>query len=297
MTVQGIPLLYPFRRNACVIPGNPELRFKSGDFHSEAIIFCVFIILGFTCKDLFKHGFWTSYNKAFGSVMHLAREFKKSTKVIKVDFHFSNNGKECLGEGFLMGIDGKDVFIYSNLEIIKIPNTTIVYQLDYERTDKKFEVIDRYFYSITIEEFYRFISAKPIIRLRITSESDVLFSHKGAISKNCLRLNYVTNPDISVSNPKNEGKKRDLEVIDEEIVGLSNKERDLRGLILQIKGGLKQKNLYEREIETLILKKLIMEVEKIDKVVIPKLKQKKICIEKGLGKQVRFNGYVSYVDL
>ena len=30
MTVQGIPLLYPFRRNPCVIPGNPELRFKSG---------------------------------------------------------------------------------------------------------------------------------------------------------------------------------------------------------------------------------------------------------------------------
>ncbi len=92
MTVQGIPLLYPFKRNPCVIPANPELRFKSGNFHTESIIFCILFILGFTCKDLFKNGFWTSYNKAFGSIKHLAKEFRRTTKLIKVHFHYSING-------------------------------------------------------------------------------------------------------------------------------------------------------------------------------------------------------------
>ena len=38
MTVGGVPLFYPFRRNPCVIPGNPAMRFKSGDLKTEIIL-------------------------------------------------------------------------------------------------------------------------------------------------------------------------------------------------------------------------------------------------------------------
>ncbi|MDR1340424.1 MAG: metal-dependent hydrolase [Prevotellaceae bacterium] len=59
-TVSGVPFLYPFIRNACVIPGNPEYRFNTGDMKSELIITGVCGLLSFTMQPLFHNGFWTA---------------------------------------------------------------------------------------------------------------------------------------------------------------------------------------------------------------------------------------------
>jgi inner membrane protein len=57
LTRQGIPLLYPFKKNPCVIPGNPKFRLRSMDFKTESLAFVLFIILAFSCKDFFANGF------------------------------------------------------------------------------------------------------------------------------------------------------------------------------------------------------------------------------------------------
>ena len=66
LTVQGIPLFYPFMKNPCVIPANPTLRFRSGNIKSEAIALFIFTFVLFTSYDLFENGFWTTYNRSFG---------------------------------------------------------------------------------------------------------------------------------------------------------------------------------------------------------------------------------------
>src|SRR5690554_4670585 len=38
-TIQGVPLLYPFWRNPCVIPGNPDFKIKTGNVKQEGIFF------------------------------------------------------------------------------------------------------------------------------------------------------------------------------------------------------------------------------------------------------------------
>ncbi len=297
MTVQGIPLFYPFKRNPCVIPANRELRFKSGNLHTESIIFCILFILGFTCKDLFKNGFWTSYNKAFGSVKHLVKEFKRTTKLIKVHFHFSINGKTQLGEGFLIGSEQKKVYIYTQFEIIQIPYSAIIYQLDYEITKKNFETEDKYFYSISLNELYKLIAGKAIIKLKLNSNSDFITDHKEVTSSRQMNLSYITNPQFTLNNQSKEQKKKDLEDINQEIIDLKKKKKKLITAISEIKKNLKKQNLYERENQTLMLKNLNKEIESIDKIVIPRLEQKKILIQKSLNEKVELNGYMTYVKI
>ena len=45
-TVQGVPLFYPFLKNPCVVPGDPKMRFESGNLRTETMAFFFFIAMG-----------------------------------------------------------------------------------------------------------------------------------------------------------------------------------------------------------------------------------------------------------
>jgi len=99
MTVQGVPLFYPFLRNPCVLPGNPNARFKTGNLHSETMIFCFFCVSIIFLQPLFKNGFWTQYNRYFGTPKHLASEFHKSPVALNVEYKVKRGTKILKGEG------------------------------------------------------------------------------------------------------------------------------------------------------------------------------------------------------
>ena len=44
MTIQGVPLFYPFKKNPCVIPANPAYRLKTNNLSQEAMVFTFFMI-------------------------------------------------------------------------------------------------------------------------------------------------------------------------------------------------------------------------------------------------------------
>ena len=62
VTLQGIPLFYPFYKNPCVLPANPEMRIRSGNIRQEGVILFIFCFLTFFMQDLFANGFWSTIN-------------------------------------------------------------------------------------------------------------------------------------------------------------------------------------------------------------------------------------------
>jgi len=60
MTIEGVPLLYPFLKNPCVLPGNPNMRLRTSDLRSETAVFSFFIVSAVFLQPLMKNGFWTS---------------------------------------------------------------------------------------------------------------------------------------------------------------------------------------------------------------------------------------------
>jgi inner membrane protein len=94
MTKEGVPLLYPFNNNPCVIPGNPDRRLQSGNFKTETIIFCLLIPIGISCKSLFENGFWTTFDRTFGNLKNINFEFRESPQLIKLTYEASYLGKK-----------------------------------------------------------------------------------------------------------------------------------------------------------------------------------------------------------
>ena len=104
LTIKGIPLLYPFKKNPCVIPGNPKFRSHTSDFKTEAMMFGFFVLLAFSLQDLFANGFWNTYNRKWNSLKALYTEQKTYDKLIKVNYDYEEKGARFTGTGIL--VDG-----------------------------------------------------------------------------------------------------------------------------------------------------------------------------------------------
>lgn len=101
-TLQGVPLMYPFRKNPFVLIGNPDARIRVGDYRREAIAFSVFLVWGVSLHSLglLQNGFWTTYNRTFATLHHLHSEFRRSTDLLRVDYAYLEGTKEITGTGY-----------------------------------------------------------------------------------------------------------------------------------------------------------------------------------------------------
>ena len=114
MTLQGVPLLYPFYKNPFVIPGNPGFRIRTGDVRSETVIFCFFILAGFSLRPLFANGFWTSYNRLFGTMTHLASEFQRSEDLLEVEYFARLGSQPIQGKGYCIKATERQAVLIEN---------------------------------------------------------------------------------------------------------------------------------------------------------------------------------------
>jgi len=122
LTVQGIPLFYPFMKNPCVIPANPSLRFKSGNLKTEAMALFVFTMILISAYDLFANGFWTTYNRSFGTIKHISREFGRQNNILKVEYDFWKYDHHLKGEAFVINSDEFTTTFYKKDSLFMINN-------------------------------------------------------------------------------------------------------------------------------------------------------------------------------
>lgn len=113
-TISGIPLFYPLMKNPCVFPANPNFRLRTGNVKSEALAMCFFVVIIFSSYDLFQNGFWTSYNRGFGTIMHVNREFKRQSNLLEITYNFDLNGKNRQGKAYLLNATDEDLELYEN---------------------------------------------------------------------------------------------------------------------------------------------------------------------------------------
>jgi inner membrane protein len=99
LAIQGATLLYPFKKNPSVIPGNPKFRLRSLYFKTESLAFVLFIMLAYSCKDQFANGFWSMYDKVMGTLKSVHTERMLTDKAIEVKYHFMRDGQSWQRRG------------------------------------------------------------------------------------------------------------------------------------------------------------------------------------------------------
>jgi len=193
MTVQGVPLFYPFIKNPCVIPGNPYMRLRTGDLRTETAVLCFFLVSAVFLKPLIKDGFWTSYNRLFGSMKHLESEFNKSNDLLLVNYSIQEGSDLKEGQGLCISTDGSKMVLLIDDRFETLPyKNQIVKEVIPEHTAKEFHFERKSFLGISIDSLFTEILQYRITALDIQANTKFRYETKG-IWKNgtSLKLKYL----------------------------------------------------------------------------------------------------------
>jgi inner membrane protein len=177
ITIQGIPLFWPFARNPCVIPGSPDLRIRGNDRRAEVIGFAIFLLLGLTLHDLFSYGFWTSYNRFFGNLKHIHTERLNSSTLVLVEYDFTKNNQRAQGQAYLVNSDYNWSLLFDPVHkrVIRLdrqdPSLTL-HKVRPSRTTIPYVVAETTFTSIPLSELNQLLQGK-IVSGKVQLSKDV----------------------------------------------------------------------------------------------------------------------------
>jgi inner membrane protein len=124
VTLAGIPLFYPFYKNPCVLPANPEMRIRSGNIRQEGIILFMFCFLTFFMQDLFANGFWSTVNNNFNDVKHQIKEYQKSPNALEIDYDYNIYQTNYKGKGTYIQASDTEMFILSQDKVLSLKKDT-----------------------------------------------------------------------------------------------------------------------------------------------------------------------------
>jgi len=181
VTIQGVPLFYPFKRNPCVLPADPAYRLTTANPRSELIAFSLFVLLAFTMYPLFSQGFWTSYNRSFGTVAHCDRENTNSKTWVLCDYSYIQNEQEYKDSAIILESTSEVLTLFNHKEVFKLDVDDKTISISYTKPrhtiqPKKF--IEVNFMNISQDSITKLLSDKVCSGL-IQSNLNVKYIDKG----------------------------------------------------------------------------------------------------------------------
>ncbi|MEZ5044154.1 MAG: metal-dependent hydrolase [Saprospiraceae bacterium] len=172
VTLMGVPLLYPFSKNPFVLPGNPRYRIRTGDIRAETIAFCLFILLSISLRPLFQQGFWTSYNRLFGTMHHLAAEFKKADDLLEVTYYGKRGTETIQGKGLCIEADiNKAILIENDKFVVLDKGKMIIDKVIPTHTGRQFTFSQIPLIAVTVDSLNTLLHNQWIKEIDLSAES------------------------------------------------------------------------------------------------------------------------------
>jgi inner membrane protein len=194
MTVQGVPLFFPFYKNPCVLPANPDARFRTGNLRTETMIFSFFLLSGIFCQPLMESGFWLKYNQSFGMLSHLNSQFKRTSNLLNATYSYRIGSETKTGNGFVIeSTENKAILLVDN-HFLKLEDQTAISVFP-TKTDSLLKFKTQSFVNIPIDSFSNLMQSGHIKRCEIVANSkfEVIENNISKIT-NSYKSNYSSNP-------------------------------------------------------------------------------------------------------
>ena len=172
-TVQGIPLFYPFMKNPCVVPGDPNMRFESGNIRTESMAFFFFIAMGIFMQPLMENGFWTQYNRAFGTMKHLFSEFRKAEDLLEVEFIGHKGSDRVDGKGYVIEAEETRAVLVKNERFFILDTKDFVIEkVIPTHTGRKYYHKNQTFININLDSLNNLCQYNLISKIEVHANND-----------------------------------------------------------------------------------------------------------------------------
>ncbi len=303
LTIQGVPLFYPFKRNPCVIPGNPDLRLNS-KLGTETVIFSIFLVMLYFCIPLFENGFWMSYHRNYNSLKHLHQSASKSEHVLLVDFSYNDNSNQVIGQGYLLNSANNKAVIYEDGKIITIENTARITKLQPQKTEltKTFNTI--FFQDIALDSLNVLLN-NIVTSAHITSSNPFnIMVNNTASTSSSTKLEWTNTATISEPQSDLNDKVRMKEIELNHQIKLYELERRYYHNLIKKQQEIYTKfktdiSDYTRELLTVHLKDLEKEITnyEADDLKVNKLKEELNLLKEKLTVRQKYSGEINILNL
>ena len=192
MTVQGVLLFYPYKKQPCVIPADPNLRLKTNNPGSELAVFGFFVMSGLFMQPLMADGFWTSYNRMFGTLAHLQSEFEKSEDLLQVNYRYREASQEFSGIGYAIEATGSSTTLWSEQRgwefLDGSPSSSrTVLEVIPTHTDQQYSLVRQSFVSISPDSLHRLLGNEVIYHLELAGNEQFEANYEAKDGRQQLR--------------------------------------------------------------------------------------------------------------
>jgi len=157
ITISGVPLFYPFSKNPCVIPANPDLRIRTGNLKSEGIILLI---------------------------EHIYREYSSSNNALEISYNFKHYGENKKGTGTLLKALPKELKLIDKNKIVVISkeSNTIIKSLKFRKKDSIYNKKEIVINQINLDSLNKLLKDKYILKGQIFSNLE--FNQDGKKTNN-----------------------------------------------------------------------------------------------------------------
>lgn len=223
-TRQGIPFFYPFSTRPCVLPANPNMRLRTNDLRSEAVIFVIFCSMMLFCMPLFTNGFWMQYNKAFLNYDHIQRESKRKGDLLEITF--VDIQKDTVKGVLINQTETKFVTYAAPPLTTKGGLKTGIFQefqvkdckfLAFRHTGKPFVFKQVQVFDVSPDSLKYWLRL-PLLKMQIQSATDLKY-FEGAVMKTgkSIEKEFVQGFDFLVEKKDNSAQKQEIEILEIQI--------------------------------------------------------------------------------
>ena len=202
ITVQGIAFFYPFKRNPCVIPANPSSRLETANAKSEISIVAISLFLLISCSSLINQGFWTTYNKSFGTILHAHKENMRQSNLIHCNYSIIKNGKEINSSGYIIQSKEYELLLFNEkngLKWLRKDNFTKIEDITFNPTKKPKKTAHFNFIGINSDSIQQLFSDKIILNGEIQASQKVSYLKNNIIkSSKSIKFKNTYNPSFTI---------------------------------------------------------------------------------------------------
>ena len=189
MTIQGVPLFYPFLKSPCVIPGDPSLRMQSSDIKAEFTAFLFFCMMFVFFQPLMATGFWTQYNRLFGTMSHLKSEFDKSDDLLEVEYWGRVGSEKVYGKGQVIDAkESKAIIIKDGDFKVLDKGKMIIEKILPTHTGKQFFFDTKHFISIKEDSLNQLLIDQYVYHIEVYSDQPFTIWANGQVQPNTTRF-------------------------------------------------------------------------------------------------------------
>ncbi|MEM6338384.1 MAG: hypothetical protein AAF673_00450, partial [Pseudomonadota bacterium] len=185
-----------------------EARIRSGNIRAELTAFVLFIVCGVFCYPLMSNGFWMTFNRTLGSKKQLISEFKRSDKILIVDYEFRRDFQKIKGVGYCLSAKESEIIFLDTLSYRFVHLSKDDVPKSFKPHFSNFNSLSDISKSIevsefSIREFDSLINKSPVLLANIFSNKNISASLDGNSKKGQHFIGEYLN-SITLSEDKKE---------------------------------------------------------------------------------------------